>query len=104
MIGELNQRAVLLARVMTPDGGGGYGESWNTAANLWVKLEALGAGAPVGPGAAESRTRCRITLWRNADVAEGMRIGIGARTFAIRTILDEGGAAQTMVLLCEELP
>ena len=104
MIGELNQRASLLAKAMTPDGGGGFSESWNAVATLWVKLEAQSGGEAFGPDATEAVTRYRVTLRRNAGVAAGMRIAIGGRAFAIRNVLDEGAAAQTMTLLVEELP
>ncbi|HEX3810019.1 MAG TPA: head-tail adaptor protein [Rhizomicrobium sp.] len=102
MIGDLNQRATLLARSMTPDGGGGFSESWNAIATLWVKLEAQSGSDAFGPDATEPRTRYRVTLRRNADVAAGQRLGIGTRAFAINNLLDEG--ADLMTLLVEDVP
>jgi SPP1 family predicted phage head-tail adaptor len=104
MIGTLNQRASVLARTMTPDGGGGFSESWNAIAMLWVRVEPLSGGDVFGPDAVESRVRFRITIRRNANVAAGQRIAIGARTFRIHAVLDEGPNAPLMTLLCEELP
>jgi len=104
VIGELNRRAQLLSCSMTPDGGGGFSASWNAVATVWAKLEAVSGSDAFGPDATQTRTRYRITLRRSGDVAEGMRVQIGARIFAIRNILDEGRPAQTMTLLCEELP
>jgi SPP1 family predicted phage head-tail adaptor len=104
MIGTLNQRASVLARTTTPDGGGGFSESWNAIATLWTRIETLSGGDVFGPDAVESRVRHKITIRRNASVAAGQRIAIGARTFRIHAVLDEGPNAPLMTLLCEELP
>jgi SPP1 family predicted phage head-tail adaptor len=104
MIGQLNQCASVLVRTMMPDGGGGFSESWNAIATLWVRVEPLSGGDDFGPDAVESRVRLRITIRRNASIAAGQRIVIGARTFRIHAVLDEGPNAPLMTLLCEELP
>ncbi|HWA91812.1 MAG TPA: phage head closure protein [Rhizomicrobium sp.] len=102
MIGALNQRATLLANTLVPDGGGGFSESWETFASVWVAVEAIGGDDAFGPGRLESRVRHRLTLRRRNDVAAGQRATIGPRIFRIHTVID--GGTPTMVLLCEELP
>ena len=104
MIGGLDQRASLQAKVLTPDGGGGYAESWQTFATVWVSVSPVGAGDTFGPDALESRVRHRLALRRRSDVAAGQRILIGARTFRVHALIDEGARAETVTLLCEELP
>jgi SPP1 family predicted phage head-tail adaptor len=104
MIGSLNQRAQLLANTLTPDGGGGFGEHWDAFASVWVKVEPLGGSDEFGPGRLEARVRHRLTLRRRSDVAAGQRAMVGARTFRIHTVIDEGPMRQFMTLLCEELP
>lgn len=104
MIGELNQRAQIEARTLTPDGGGGYSESWDVVANAWVSVSPVSGGDVFGPDSAESRIRHRITLRRTNVIAAGQRVIVGARTFRIHAVLDEGGNATLMTLLCEELP
>ena len=104
MIGSLNQRAQLLATTLVPDGGGGFGESWEAFASVWVAVEPLGGSDAFGPDRLEARVRHRLTLRRRADVAAGQRALVGARTFRIHTVLDEGAMSQFMTLLCEELP
>ena len=104
MIGELNQRASLQAKVLTADGGGGYAESWQTFASVWVSVSPIGANDAFGPDALESRVRHRLTLRRRSDLAAGQRVLVGARTFRIHALLDEGQRASTTTLLCEELP
>ena len=104
MIGELDQRASLQAKVLTPDGGGGYAESWQIFASVWVKVAPVGANDNFGPDALESRVRHRVTLRRRTDVAAGQRVVVGARSFKVHALLDEGPRASTVTLLCEELP
>ena len=104
MIGGLDQRASLQAKVLTPDGGGGYAESWQTFASVWVRVAPIGAGDTFGPDAVESRVRPRLALRRRTDVAAGQRVLVGARSFKVHALLDEGPRASTVTLLCEELP
>ena len=104
MIGELNQRAALQARVLTPDGGGGFSESWQSFASVWVAVASIGGNDTVVAEALQSRVRHRIVLRRRTDLAAGQRVVVGARRFKVQGVLDEGRQASTMTLLCEELP
>lgn len=102
MIGELNQRARILSHVTEPDGAGGYTETWNTAATVWAKLEALSGDEDYVAQAIRTRIRYRINLRRNPAIEPARRIVIGTRTFRILDVLDDGSPMLT--LLCEELP
>ena len=104
MIGELNQRASIEAKTLTADGGGGYSESWDVVATVWVSITPNSGGDVFGPDQAESRVRHKIMLRRTTVVAAGQRVVVGSRTFRIHAVLDEGPNATLMNLLCEELP
>jgi SPP1 family predicted phage head-tail adaptor len=104
MLHLLNQRATLVARTLTPDGGGGFSESWEPFATVWIGLAPLGATDSVGAAHLESRVRHRIVLRRRADLAAGQRVTAGARTFRVHALLDPGPRESTVTLLCEELP
>jgi len=104
MIGSLNQRALLLANTLTPDGGGGFSDDWETFASVWVAVEPIGGSDAFGPDRLEARVRHKLTLRRRTDMAAGQRAQIGARLFRIHTVIDEGPQAALMTLLCEELP
>jgi SPP1 family predicted phage head-tail adaptor len=104
MIGKLNQRGLIEAKVQTPDGGGGFSESWETAATVWLSLEPVSGADTFGPDATESRVHHKITLRRIAGVAAGNRVTVGARHFAVHDVLDSGLPDPLMTLLCEELP
>lgn len=103
MIGSLNQRAQLLANTLTPDGGGGFADDWEAFASVWIALAPIAGSDAFGPDRLESRVRHRIALRRRSDVAAGMRVAVGSRTFRIRTLIDEGPRNALMTLLCEEL-
>lgn len=103
MIGGLDQRAVLLAATLTPDGGGGFVDAWEAFASVWLKVEPVAGSDAFGPGRLEARVRHRLTLRRRGDVAAGQRAAVGARVFRIHTVIDEGPRAPTMILLAEEL-
>jgi SPP1 family predicted phage head-tail adaptor len=104
MIGQLNQRAALLAQTLTPDGGGGFSQGWTSFANVWIAVAPINGTDAFGPDRLESRVRHKLTLRRRTDMAAGQRVQTGTRLFRIHTILDEGPQAMLMTLLCEELP
>jgi SPP1 family predicted phage head-tail adaptor len=103
MLSELNQRATLLARTLTPDGGGGYSESWSAFATVWIALEPLSATDAPHASRLESRIRHGITLRRRADLAAGQRVAVGPRTFRIHALLDDGPRAPFVRLQAEEI-
>jgi SPP1 family predicted phage head-tail adaptor len=104
MLSHLTQRATLLAHTLTPDGGGGFAESWNAFADVWVALEVLGATDTVGADRLESRSRHRMTLRRRDDLAAGQRVQVGPRLFRVHAVLDSGPRDAFVSLQCEELP
>jgi SPP1 family predicted phage head-tail adaptor len=104
MIGSLNQRALLLANTLTPDGGGGFSNNWEAFATVWVAVEPISGTDTFGPDRLEARVCHKLTLRRRGDIAAGQRAQIGARVFRIHTVFDEGPGAALMTLLCEELP
>lgn len=104
MISSLNQRAALQAPTLTPDGGGGFSESWTTFASVWIALEPLSGADVFGSDRNESRIRHRVRLRRIAGVSAGQRALVGARSFAIHAVLDPGPQISLMNLICEELP
>ena len=103
MLSTLNQRATLRARTLTPDGGGGFSESWDAFAQVWIALSPLAATNTVGAAHLESRVRHRIVLRRRSDLSPGQRVEVGARIFRVHALLDEGARASAVTLLCEEL-
>jgi SPP1 family predicted phage head-tail adaptor len=104
MIGALNQRAAIAAKMFEPDGGGGFEDGWSTIATAWVRIEPRSGANVFGPDRNEQQVRHRLTLRRNENIVAGQRVNVGARWFTIESVLDEGPQAQTMTLICEEIP
>lgn len=104
MLGTLNRRATLRAQTLTPDGGGGFTVAWDIVAAVWARLEPVSGEDRVRADRLESRVRHRITVRRSNAFAAGQRVEIGARTFAVQALLDEGPQSPFLILLCEEIP
>jgi SPP1 family predicted phage head-tail adaptor len=102
VIGEARQRATLEAKTLTPDGGGGFSESWDSYASVWAQLLPQGGSEPLEAGRTESRVSHRMLIRRRTDVSANHRVRIGARAFAILALIDEGPHALWMTLLCKE--
>jgi SPP1 family predicted phage head-tail adaptor len=104
VIGKFNQRAALLRKAQVADGGGGFAESWQSFANLWVSLAAQNGGEVYGPDAMEAQAKYRVELRRRTDVAAGQRLQIGTRLLDIKTVQDAGPQTPNLTLICEEIP
>ncbi|MBL6853132.1 MAG: phage head closure protein [Alphaproteobacteria bacterium] len=102
MLSELNQRATLLARTLTPDGGGGFAESWEAFATAWIALKPRDATDIVGADHLESKVRHIVTLRRRTDLAAGQRLAVGPRLFHIHAVLDAHQPLTTLHV--QELP
>lgn len=101
-IGAARQLVALQSKVLTPDGGGGYGESWETYATVWAAFAFGGGGQSLQGGRLESRVPVRVTIRTRGDVSPNHRLLFRGRMFAIRAIEDEGPQDLWMTLVCEE--
>ncbi len=104
MLNTLTQRARLLARTLTPDGGGGFSESWTAFATVWIALAPVSATDEPNADHLESRVRHRARCAARADLAAGQRVAVDQRTFRVHAVLDDGPRAAYVTLQCEELP
>jgi SPP1 family predicted phage head-tail adaptor len=102
MLSRLTERATLLARTLAPDGAGGFSESWEPVADIWIARAVVAAADSVLADRAQSRIRHRIVLRRRGDLAAGQRLALGERLFRVHAVRDDGGPYLT--LDCEELP
>ena len=101
MIGERNLRATLLQKISVPDGGGGFGESWQNIAAVWIDLAAQSVAQDTGADAVQAKVIYRARL-RRTVAAAGMRLGADGRLFDILAV--EADASGLMTLICEALP
>jgi len=101
-IGAARQRVALQSKVLTPDGGGGFAENWETYATVWAMFETGRGTQSLQAGRLESRVSQRVVIRKREDISPNHRLRLGPRIFAIRAIEDEGPQALWMTLVCEE--
>jgi SPP1 family predicted phage head-tail adaptor len=101
-IGAARSRAQLQAKVLTPDGGGGFAEDWETYAYVWAALEPETGTETVQAGRTETRSTHRLTIRRRGDVSANHRVLLDRRVLAIHALVDPGPQSLWMTLLCEE--
>jgi SPP1 family predicted phage head-tail adaptor len=104
MLSRLKQRASLLSKTLVSDGGGGFSESWQTLADVWIEITPLGAKEKFSADALQARVRHRIVLRARDDIVPGLRLATPDRVFAVRAVLARDKGAPLLTLLCEELP
>ncbi|GAA0566694.1 phage head closure protein [Rhizomicrobium electricum] len=104
MLAHLKQRATLLSRVVAPDGGGGFSESWQSVGQAWVRITPLGTSEKFGADALQTRIRHRLVTRARDDIVDGMRLAVGERSFAVHAVLGHDATDAYLTLMCEELP
>jgi len=73
VIGALKDRVTLQTLTATPDGEGGFTETWQDAATLWARVEVLHAREAVVGGQRRHPERIRATLRHGVPVEATMR-------------------------------
>jgi SPP1 family predicted phage head-tail adaptor len=101
-IGAARHPVELQSKVLTPDGGGGYSEDWETYATVWAAFAFGNAVQSVQAGRRESRLAVRVAIRKRGDVSLNHRILFRGRQFAIRAIENPEPQDLWMTLVCEE--
>ncbi|HAR51624.1 phage head closure protein [Roseovarius nubinhibens] len=104
---QLTRQLILETRVRTPDGAGGYAESWQALGTLWAEVVPR-SGRQAAQGAVSvSRGSFRITL-RAAPMGSpsrprpGQRFRAGDRIFAITAVTERDAEARYLTCHCDE--
>lgn len=82
----------------TPDGMGGFSESWSEVATVFARIEPVAAQSAFGGDQTLETVTHRIAMRFRADVKSGMRFSRGPRRFAIVTVHDPDESGR--FLLC----
>lgn len=104
---RLNRRLVLESPVRTPDGAGGYDETWLELGTLWAAITPRAGRMARGPLDEVSRGGFRIVV-RAAPVGHsgrpepGQRFRMDTRLFRIEAVTEEEPAGLYLVCQCEE--
>lgn len=103
--GELRTELALEEATQTPDGAGGFTESWTEIALLFSRIEPLAARQRFGAAQTLEDVTHRITIRHRDTVRSGMRFRRGGRLFAIATVHDPDETGRYLVcLVLETLP
>ena len=101
-IGMLRRRLQLDAAVETPDGAGGFARGWQFVTNVWARIEPVGAADTFEALQGLVRITHRIKLRWRADIAGGMRLRDGDRTFLILSARDASEERRHILCQCAE--
>lgn len=100
-------RLALQERQRTPDGAGGFLETWVTLGTLWGEVSARSVGDGDVPGGEASRVRYRITLRAAPETSParpriGQRLAAGNRAFLIEAVSERDPAALWLTVWARE--
>lgn len=103
----LNRPLVLEEAQRSPDGAGGYSESWTPLGTLWAQVEARSGRELQSGGASLSRTGYRIIVRAAPDGAPSrprpdQRFRDGARIFRILSVAEHDRRAQYLTCISQE--
>lgn len=98
---RLSHRLTLERPVRAPDGGGGASVTWETVADMWAAVEALGGGERVDVGRLAGDVNARITIRHRDDVTPAMRFRIGTQVYEIVAALDGDGGRRFLRCDCQ---
>jgi len=100
--GDLRVELRLETLALTPDGAGGFSESWTETGLVFAMVEPASARDRFGAGQTLEEVTHRITIRHRADIASGMRLRRGVRVFDIRTVNDPDETGRYLVLKARE--
>lgn len=101
-IGALRHRLVIEAVQTTPDGGGGFSESWVEIATVWASIAAKSGGEALQADRVTGTLRHDISIRYRDDVQPAMRFRKGQRVFHILGCENVGERQVMLKCLCEE--
>lgn len=102
--GKMDQRVTLQRLVKTPDGGGGYRESWadfSANAQPWANVTAKAGRESMTEGRVTAQFTVLFEVYNRADVTETDRVVWNGAVYNIRGIRREGARAKRLVIEAE---
>ncbi|SMH42829.1 phage head closure protein [Mesorhizobium australicum] len=100
--GELRTELVLEEASRTPDGAGGFTESWTGIATVFARLQPIVVRDRFGADQTIEEVTHRVTIRHRPDVASGMRFVMGDRTLSILTVHDPDETGRYLVCRTRE--
>lgn len=86
--GEIRTELVLEQATATPDGAGGFIETWIEIATVFARLQPIVVRERFGADQTLEEVTHRVTIRHRPDVTSGMRFVMGDRVLPILTVHD----------------
>lgn len=102
MIGDMRHRATLQQQVRTPDGGGGFTETWQDLATVpavYADIVPLSGAEQLRHHQLASTVTHRITIRYRSDVTAAMRLSSGGKIYNITSVTDKGGLGTLLEIM-----
>jgi len=100
--GELRHKITIQELQRTPDGYGGYTETWNDIATVWARIQPLRGDERYQAQQVLSTLSHKIILRYLNGVKPQMRVLYGSRIFHIVSVINVEKRNKVLELLCEE--
>lgn len=88
MIGQMRQRVTIQSVTQTPNGSGGFFESWGTFTTVWASIEPVTAAQKFGYMQLSHEVTHKIIVRFFSGLTSAMRILYGTRIFAVQSYRD----------------
>jgi SPP1 family predicted phage head-tail adaptor len=100
--GRLSARLRLESPADETDGQGGVHAEWTAIADIWGRVEPLGATPREEAEAAIAPVRHRVTIRYRSDVRHEMRFVFRGRQLLVRAVRDPDETRRYLICDCEE--
>ena len=100
MIGNMKYRVTIQQPSLTPDGAGGFSESWSTVATVYAAITPLTSGEQLKFGQIEATTTHQVVVRYRTDITPGMiLIDEDNVTYSIISVSAQQGQKKYLALL-----
>jgi len=102
-IGDLRERLTLHEPVRTPDGAGGFSESWNMAGTYWARVVPIAAGETATADRLISPERHRVEVRAPNPVRAGWRVFWRGRWRRVESVQAGERPGDRIILIMAEI-
>jgi SPP1 family predicted phage head-tail adaptor len=101
--GELKNRVELQAQVRTPDGMGGFSNSWLTICTLWAAIWPVRATEVVEGARPVATVTHRIRIRYRNGISPKLRVKFGSKYFSVESVINPNTDYKALDLMAREV-
>lgn len=102
-IGKLRHRITIQQLTRTPDGSGGYTETWPTFSTVWASINPVHGKELFEAQQIQSNVTHKIRIRYLSGVKSSMRVSFESRIFQIQSVINWEEHDREMMLECSEV-